>query len=474
MVVGREATKRVNATYPGAKMSAITLEIFFLVLLIVANGIFSGSEIAVVSSRKVRLERMAVRGNRQARSALKLANAPNDFLATVQIGITLIGILSGAIGGATLAQRLKPVFESISFLRPYSSGLSVVVVVTLITYFSLVIGELVPKRIALTHPEQIACSIARPMRLLSVVTAPLVHLLGTSTEGLLRLLGIRAADNLFLTEDEIKALIQQATDVGTFEESEQDMVERVLRLSDRPIKALMTPRFEITWLDREESLEDLQHQILDSGYSRFPVCRESLDICIGILAGNTFLGARLRGQEIHLESMLQPPLYIPENTSALRVLEQFKETGIHLALITDEYGSIEGLVTLNDFMDAIVGGIPSPEELQEPMVIQREDGSWLLDGLLSTDEIKDLLDKESLPGEETGYYHTLGGLIVNFLGHIPQSGEHFEWEGLRFEVVDMDGNRVDKVLVSAVLPEETTDRQATDSSDSPPSDNTYS
>ncbi|ELS00142.1 hemolysin family protein [Gloeocapsa sp. PCC 73106] len=428
-------------------MSAIITEIVFVLLLIIANGIFSGSEIAVVSARKVRLEQMVSRGNKKAKAALKLANSPNDFLSTVQIGITLIGILSGAVGGATLAQRLKPVFDNIELLKPYSEGLSVVIVVTIITYLSLVIGELTPKRVALNDPEKIACAVAKPMRLLSKLTAPFVTVLSFSTEVLLKLFGIQASTEPEVTAEEIKVLIEQATVSGMFEESEQEMVERVFRLGDRPIKALMTPRFEIVWLNIEASLEENQRQITESNYSRFPVCHQNLNNCLGILRGSNFLSARLVGQEVNLETMLQQPLYVPENITALKVLEQFKKTGIHLALITDEYGDIEGLVTFNDLLEAIVGDISSFEDIEEPMIIQRDDGSWLLDGLLSIDDLKDLLDKESLPGEETRGYHTLGGFVVDFLGHIPKSAEHFDWEGLRFEVVDMDGTRVDKVLV---------------------------
>lgn len=431
-------------------MSAIALEIFFVLLLIIINGLFAGSEIAVVSARKVRLEQMANQGNKKARAALKLANSPNNFLSTVQIGITLIGILSGAVGGATLAQRLQPLFDNIEFLKPYSEGISVTIVVTLITYLSLVIGELLPKRVALNNPEKIACSVAKPMNMLSKFTAPLVHILSFSTEILLNIFGVQASSEPSVTQEEIKVLIEQGTQSGMFEESEQEMVERVFRLGDRPIKALMTPRFEIIWLDVELSHEENQHRIMESNYSRFPVARENLNNCLGILRGSNFLSARLAQQEINLETMLQRPLYVPENTPALKVLEQFKGTGIHLAFITDEYGDIEGMVTLNDLVEAIVGNIDSSENTEEPMIIEREDGSWLLDGLLSIDEVKNLLDKESLPHEDTGNYHTLGGFIINFLGYIPTSSEYFDWEGLRFEIVDMDGTRVDKILVRRI------------------------
>jgi putative hemolysin len=431
-------------------MSSIALEISVILLLTIANGIFSGSEIAVVSSRKVRLQQLADRGNHKAKVALKLAHAPNDFLSTVQIGITLIGILSGAVGGATLAQRLKPVFDQIPAFQSYSQGISVAIVVTIITYLSLVIGELVPKRIALNAPEAIACTIAPPMQVLSRLTRPLVHILGISTDFLLDSLGIKASDEPDLTEEEIKVLIRQGAESGMFEEAEHEMVERVFRLGDRPIKAIMTPRTDVTWLNIDDPLEENLQKIMASNHSRFPLARDSIDKCLGIVRGRSLLKAQLLGQPINLESMLQPPVYIAESTRVLNIIKKFKETGVHIALVTDEYGGIEGIVTINDLMEAIVGDLPSLENQEEPMIIQREDGSWLLDGSLDINDLKDLLDRDSLPSETTGDFHTLGGFVMYFLGHIPQSSEHFEWSGLRFEVVDMDGTRVDKVLVMVI------------------------
>ncbi|MGF1674243.1 MAG: hemolysin family protein [Rivularia sp. (in: cyanobacteria)] len=436
-------------------MSAIATEVFLVLILIIANGIFSGSEIAVISARKVRLEQMANRGNSKAQAALKLANSPNDFFSTVQIGITLIGILSGAVGGATLAQRLKSVFDTIPALKPYSEGISVVIVVTIITYLSLVIGELMPKRVALNSPEKIVCTIAKPMRSLSLIVAPLVRILTFSTDTLLNILGIDASEEQAITEEEIKILIQQATESGTFEESEQEMVERVFRLGDRRIKTLMTPKLDITWLDIDAPLEELEILVRESNHSRFPVAKENLDNCLGILRGNRFLSKRLTGEEINLETMIQPPLFVPENMSGLKILEEFKRTGIHMALITDEYGNIEGLLTLNDILEAVIGDITAKEDLEEPMIVRREDGSLLVDGLLSTDELKDLLGKKSLAQEETGIYYTLGGFIITFLKRIPKAGEYFEWGGFRFEVMDMDGKRVDKVLITSIQMENT-------------------
>ncbi len=431
-------------------MSAVFFEIVLILVLIVANGVFSGSEIAVVSARKIRLQQLADAGDRQAQSALKLARAPNDFLSTVQIGITLIGILSGAVGGATLAQRLRPLIATVPALRPWSEGISLALVVTLITYLSLVIGELLPKRIALNAPEAIACRVARPMRWLARCCAPLVHVLGHSTDGLLRLLGIRTSEEPELTEEEIKALIRQGAASGVFEEAEHDMVQRVFRLGDRSVRAIMTPRTEICWLDSEDSLEAQIEAVSHSNHSRFPVGRGSLDDCLGIVRGRHLLAARLASPDVDLEPMLQPSLYVTEGARALAVIEQFKQTGVHIALVTDEFGGIEGLVTLNDLMEAIVGDLPSAEDREEPLVHRREDGSWLLDGSLDIGEFKALLEQRSLPEEASGGFHTLGGFVLHMLGRVPSAGDHFHWNGLRLEVLDMDGKRIDKVLVSSL------------------------
>jgi putative hemolysin len=435
-------------------MSEIATEIIFVLLLIIANGVFSGSEIAVISSRKVRLEQSANQGNANARVALKLAQDPNDFLSTVQIGITLIGVLSGAVAGATLADRLAIVLDAIPFLQPYKDGLSVGIVVGVITFLSLVIGELLPKRIALNAPEQIACTVAKPMRLLSKIASPLVYLLSISTDLLLKVLGVKASDEPSVTEEEIKMMIRQGADAGMFEESEQEMVERIFRLGDRSVKGLMTPRTEIVWLDVESPLSETLDEVINSPYSRFPVGRDNIDQCLGIVRGSSLLSACLTDQNnVSLESLIQPPVYVAESTRALNLLEQFKQTGVHIALVTDEYGGVEGLVTLNDLMEAIVGDLPSLENQDDPPAVQREDGSWLLDGLLSIDEFRDILkDEISLPQIQTNEYHTLGGFVMHSLKHIPRTGEYFEWNDLKLEVMDMDGTRVDKVMVSKRQP----------------------
>jgi putative hemolysin len=450
--------------------SGLLIEGLLILVLIIANGIFSGSEIAVVSARKVRLEQQAERGNRKALAALRLANAPNDFLSTVQIGITLIGILSGALGGATIAQRLEPLLAGVPWIGPYSQGASVALVVGVITYLSLVIGELLPKRIALNNPEGIACAVAGPMRSLSRLSAPVVHLLGSSTEALLRLMGIRDSGEPDLTEDEIKALIRQGAEAGVFEQAEHSMVQRVFRLGDRPIRAFMTPRTDISWLDAEASPHEQLETVIASPHSRLPVGQGSLDACRGVLRTSQFLVAeRLSqtGQEpaeapespqpelgapVDLEALLQPPLFVAETMRALAVIERFRESGSHIALVTDEFGGIEGLVTVTDLMEAIVGDLPSAEDEEDPSVVRRDDGSWLVDGLLEFEAFKELVEKRRLDGEDDSSFHTVGGFTMHRLGHIPRTGESFEASGLRFEIVDMDGNRVDKLLVARIKP----------------------
>lgn len=425
----------------------MAFEILFILLLIIANGIFSGSEIAVVSARKLRLQQLAEKGNRPARAALRLAESPNDFLSTVQIGITLIGILSGAVAGATVAQHLRPIFDGIKALQPYSEGLSVTLVVALITYLSLVIGELVPKRIALANPERIACRIAPAMRTLSRMSAPAVHLLGISTDAVLRLLNVDPSAEPDITEEEIKALIRQGADSGVFEESEHDMVQRVLRLGDRTIKTMMTPRTEIRWLDLESSLEENLTEVKESNHSRFPVGQGSLDDCIGIVRVRSLLTAQLGSDPLDLEALCQPPLYVAESIRSLTVLEQFKRTGIHIALVTDEFGGVEGLVTLNDLMEGIVGDLPALEDEEKPSFVIRDDGSWLVDGSLDINDFDDRIGSKLLGSDQQRQYHTMAGFVIHALERIPKASDHFNWQGYRFEVMDMDGKRVDKILV---------------------------
>ncbi len=426
-------------------MSDITFKIMFIIFLTIANGVFSMSEIAVVSARKARLQQWVNEGNTNARIALDLANSPNRLLSTVQIGITLIGILAGVLGGAIITEELSARLITIPLLAPYSQAISLGIVVLGITYLTLVIGELVPKRMALHNPERIACIVAAPMRMLSRIASPAVHLLSISTDAVLRILGIRPIAEPPVTEEEINILIEQGMKAGTFEKAERDMVEHVFRLGDLRVGALMTPRTEIVWLDIDDPPEEIRRKIVDSGHSRFPVGQGSLDNIPGIVQVKDMLGRNMAGKPADLKASLRRPLFVPESTHALKVLELFKQSGIHISLVVDEYGSVQGLVTLNDILEEIVGDIPSVEELEEPLAVQREDGSWLLDGMLPVNDFKEIFSIKELPGE--GIYQTIGGFVLMQVGRIPPVGYHFEWGGLRFEVVDMDKNRIDKVLV---------------------------
>ncbi|HYX16622.1 MAG TPA: hemolysin family protein [Nostoc sp.] len=428
-------------------MSSITFEILIILVLIIANGVFSMSEMAIVSARKVRLQQLANQGDVKAKAALKLAESPNHFLSTVQVGISLIGILTGAFGGATIANRLAIYVKLVPLLAPYSEPLSFGIVVLLITYFSLIVGELVPKRLALNNPERIASTVAIPMQALSAIASPMVYLLSASTDLILRLLGITASTEPQVTEEEIKILIEQGTEAGTFEEAEQDMVERVFRLGDRPVSYLMTPRPDIVWLDLDDSAEENRHKMVDSAYSRYPICQGGLDNVLGVIPVTDLLARSFRGEPLDLTMGLRQPIFVPESTRGLKVLELFKQTITHMALVVDEYGVIQGLVTLNDIMSEIVGDVPSTDGLDHPQAVQREDGSWLLDGMLPVEEFLELFGMEEWESEERGSYQTLGGFVITHLGRIPAAADHFEWQTMRIEVMDMDGNRVDKVLV---------------------------
>ena len=428
-------------------MSDINFQIVIIILLTIANGVFSMSEIAIVSARKARLQQWVNEGNAKAKAALELADSPNRLLSTVQIGITLIGIVAGVFGGATIAEELASRLISIPRLAPYSEVLAMVIVVLGITFLTLVIGELVPKRIALHNSERIACTMAAPMRVLSNIASPAVHLLSISTDAVLRILGIRPAAESPVTEEEINIMVEQGMKAGTFEKAERDMVERVFRLGDLRVAALMTPRTEIVWLDIEDSPEKIQHKIADSGHSRFPVGKGNLDNILGIVQVKDLLGRNVAGKPADMKASMRRPLFVPESTHALKVLELFKQSGIHISLVVDEYGSLQGLVTIQDIMEEIVGDIPSVEELKQPLAVQREDGSWLLDGMLPANDFKDIFGIKELPGEDI--YQTLGGFVLMHMGRIPHEGNHFEWDELRFEVVDMDKNRIDKVLVMA-------------------------
>ena len=424
-------------------------EVALLLILFLANGVLAMAEMAVVSARKIRLQQKAEAGDENARTALGLARQPADFLATVQIGITLVGVLAGAFGGATLAARIAPWFERLPWLAPYSQAVSLVLVVLVITYLSLILGELAPKRLALADPDRVAAAVARPMQTLSRLASPVVRLLSASSDVVLHLVGARHSDEPPITEEEVKVLIEMGTQAGIFEQAEQEMVSGVFRLADRRVDSIMTPRTEITWVDLEDAEEEIRRTIIDSIYTILPVAEGDLDHILGVVQAKDLLARCLQEEALDLRAALVPPQFVPESKPALKVLDLFRRTHMNVALVIDEFGGLQGMVTLIDILEAIVGDLPGLGEEAAPEALLREDGTWLLDGLLPVDELMDLLKLSSLPVESRNQFQTLGGLVMASLGRIPQSGDHFEWQGLKFEVLDMDGFRVDKVLVSS-------------------------
>jgi putative hemolysin len=434
-------------------MESITTQIVIILALIVANGLFSMAEIAIISARKVRLHQRAEEGDPRAKIALALASSPNQFLSTVQIGITLVGILTGAFGGATIVDQLTLVLNQIDWIVPHGGAVSLFVVVLAITFLTLIIGELVPKQIGLQHAESISAAFAPAMRNLAWVASPLVHLLSISTQLVLRLFGIKPSTEASVTEEEIKMMIEQGTQEGVFEPTEQEMVERVFRLGDRTVNALMTPRPDVVWLDLNDPPEETQQKITSSSHTHYPVAEDQIDAIIGMVNSKDLLSQNLSCRPIDLRSVLRPALFIPESMSALDVLERFKKKRTHVALVIDEHGGFQGLVTTSDVLEAIVGDIPTPGEDEEGEITRREDGSWLVDGKVLADDLKEFLERDELPFEDENLYQTLGGLVMAFLDRIPRSGDHFDWSGFRFEVVDMDGHRVDKVLIRPLTPE---------------------
>lgn len=419
------------------------MELLIIFLLVIINGVFAMSEIAVVSSRKTRLQRLADDGNARAATALELADDPNRFLSTVQVGITLVGILAGAFGGATIARQLQNTLQRSDLLQPYSNALAFGLVVLFTTYLSLVIGELVPKRLALLNPEKIAIAIAQPMRLLSVVAAPVVSLLSLSTTAILRLIGARPSDEPIITEEDIADMVIQGAEAGVFEIDEQQMVLRVFELDNLRVDEIMTPWTEIVWLDMEDPLTVNLQKVSSFRFSTYPVCKGQLDQVLGLVHIKDILQRCLKNETIRLQQMVVHPVFVPESQPVSLTLRTFKHTGSHVALVIDEHGSIDGLVTLHDVLEAIVGDV----DTDAPQATQRQDGSWLIDGLMPIHELKDVLNCEDFPDED---YQTLGGFVMGTLDRIPTEADVFEWQDMRFEVVDMDGNRVDKVLVQII------------------------
>lgn len=429
-------------------MTNSLIEIFIVLLLISFNGILAMAEIAMISSRKIRLQQMAEAGNSGAKTALILTEQPGRFLSTVQIGITLVGILAGAFGGATIAKEFGDFLGRIPLLEKYADSIAVGIVVLLITYLSLVLGELAPKRIGLNNAEKIASALAPSMERLSRLTSPLVHFLSHSTSFVLRIFGFQPSTAPAVTEEEIRAMIGQGADQGVFEPIEEELVDQVFRLGDERVQALMTPRIDVDWLDLNDPLPIIKETIIQSKHSYLPAARGSLDQVVGIVSAKELLNQSLGGQEINLKTALQAPLFVPENTPALVVLERFQEQKTRIALVIDEYGGIQGVITATDILEAIAGDFPGLHETSDPDIIRREDGSLLLDGLTSIIDFLEAVDRREPLGSDKKTYQTLGGFVMATLGRIPQSGDTFEWEGLKFEVMDMDGLRVDKILVT--------------------------
>jgi len=436
----------------------IATEIIVIFLLILANGVFAMSEISVVAAKKVRLQQRAEDGDERAKTALALTHDPSQFLATVQVGITMVGVLAGAYGGATLAEKLAVPIAQVAMLAPYAEIIALGLVVAAITYLSLIIGELVPKRIGLNNPEAIASWVAGPMIALSRIGAPAVALLTASTNLVLRIFGIKGNAQPNLTEDEIKALISQGAETGAVGAAEENIVQRVFQLGDQRVAAIMTPRPDIEWIDVDASEEELREFLASHAHTQFVVCHGGLDEVLGIVRSADLLPMAFRGVNIDLRTLTREALFVPDSMPAVQLLESFRGSHKHVALVMDEYGAVEGLVTVTDLLTAIVGELPGDAAEAVGEFVARGDGSWLVDGSASMETVSTHFALDPMPEEEAGAYHTIGGFVMARLGRVPKTADHFEWGGMKFEVIDMDGRRIDKVLVVRTSRGDTTGR----------------
>ena len=423
------------------------MDVAILLALIALNALFAMAEIALLTAKRSKLQRMVDAGDRRAAAALELGEDPNRFLSTVQVGITTIGILNGVVAESSLSAPFALWLERLGVGTDTSGWLASTLIVVIITYLSIVLGELVPKRIAQSTPEPIARFVARPMLTLAAVARPLVLLLSGSTGLLLRAVGIRHAGAPIVTEEEIHALLEEGSDAGVIEENERQMVRNVFRLDDRQITSLMVPRGDIISLDLEEPLAENLQRIQESEHSRFPVCKGGFDEVVGIINAKVLLAQTLRGETPDFKNDLQPAVFVPESLTGMELLEHFKSSGVQMAFVIDEYGEIQGLITLQDLIEAIAGEF-KPDDHEDAWAIQRQDGSWLLDGIIPVPELKDTLGLEAVPEEDKGRYNTLSGMLMLLMGRIPTASEAVDWESWRFEVVDMDGKRIDKVLAT--------------------------
>ncbi len=416
--------------------------IFVILGLILLNGVFSMAEIALVSARKARLEAQANKGDEKAKAALKLANHPDVFLSTVQVGITLIGLLTGLFSGEKLKLPIVEYFNQFEWARHYSNGIANAIIVVILTYFSLVLGELVPKRIGLARPEYIAKNFARPMGWLSRITFPFIWLLTTSTHLIVKLLNIKVKDNQ-VTEEEIKAMITEGSEHGAIEEEEKDIIERIFHLGDRNITSLMTHRTDIIWFDEDDTVQTFKDRFEALTYSTYPVCNKQVDDITGVVFVKDIVKA---SPSTLLKDLAKPAIFVPENNSPYQLLEKFKETKIHSCFIVNEYGTLEGMITLNDILEAIVGDVPQSGQ-EEYEIIERQDGTYLVDAQIPFYDFLSRFEKTEWMNEGEHDFDTLAGFVLHELKHIPDAGERFEWKGFDFEIVDMDGQRIDKLIV---------------------------
>lgn len=430
------------------------LYIIIIIILIILNGILSMSELAVVSSRKGKLQKMINEGKKHAQTVIDLNENPNQFLSTIQIGITLIGVLTGAFGGATLS---TPLANVISPYVPYAESISVLIVVIVTTYLSLVIGELVPKRIALNSPERVAVKVAKSMKILSKICKPFVIILSKSTNAVLTILRINHKEDTSITEEEIELMIEESRVEGNIEKEEEDIIKRVFKLDEQKVDMIMTPRSEIIWIDLDDSPKENKKKIIESKRSIFPIAKGELDDFMGVVQSKDILAVLFENKEMNLEKIVKNPIVVPENLESLELLKQYKENKeyVHMALIVDEFGSVSGLITLNDLLEGIVGDIPGIDETDDPIATQRADGTWLIDGRYQIDRFKELFDySEEFPDEKEDNFTTIAGFILSFCGKIPEEGEEFIWDRFSFEIVDMDGNKIDKLLITDLGPQE--------------------
>jgi putative hemolysin len=439
-------------------MKALLFEVGIILLLLLANGVFAMAEIALVSARKGRLRLSAERGDGRAKLALALADSPSRFLATVQIGITLVGILAGAYGGATLAEAIAAWVRAVPVLAPFAEAIGLASIVVPITFLSLILGELVPKRIGLSNPEGIAMALAQPMHRLAAAMAPIVKLLEVSTERLARLLGLANRTSQAVSEEEVQGLMQEGLRAGAFNQVESHIVSRALELDRLTARDLMTPRARILWLNSNDSHEKVWHKVVVSGHSNFPVYTGDRDHVVGIVSLKAIYANLAVGAPTRISDLMTSPLVVPDTQTGVQLLEAFKQSRKHVAMVTDEFGGIVGLVTLHDVMEAIMGEFPSPEERAQPQIRHRDDGSWLIDAAADVKSIENALPGLVLRREAQERSQTLAGFIVRHLGHVPCEGELLDWDGHRFEILDMDRHRVDKVLVTRVGNSEPTPR----------------